>query len=211
METLDRIDLFKRPVPSFNIRGRTAISSLSGGIMSVIIFCLMLFYGSIKFVHLLSRHNPTISTHKQAFAYDSTKVIDLNQDSVRFAFGIEGFLDEETKDDPNYIKYLVRYTGKKEGVAYESIVDYHVCTAEELEKVGSPSSESRLTLKKYRGDGSGSSKRHLYCIDWDNIETGETGVWGTEKDDNYQKMEIVLVPCNYVHNEFGDVNDTVHD
>ena len=107
--------------------------------MSVIIFSLMLFYASIKFVHLLSRHNPSISSHKQAYAYDSTKVVDFNEDSVRVAFGVEGFIDGETKDDPNYVKYLVRSWGKKDGVKYEHILNYHVCTAEELDLFGEPS------------------------------------------------------------------------
>lgn len=46
---------------------------------------------------------------------------------MRVAFGVEGFLDGETKDSPDYVKYLVRLTGKKDGVTYEHILDYHIC------------------------------------------------------------------------------------
>ena len=43
------------------------------------------------------------------------------------------------------------------------------------------------------------------------METGEFSVWGVDNDENYQRWEFVLLPCNYVHKEFGDVGDTVHD
>ena len=146
--------------------------------MSVILKAVMLFYASIKFVHLASKHNPTVSSHTQAYAYDSTKEVDFKEDAVRVAFGVEGYIDGETKDDPNFVKYMVRMRGKREGVAYETILDYHVCTPEELDMFGTPSKESIRPLKKYKGDASGSSKQHLFCLDWDNIETGEVGVWG---------------------------------
>ena len=61
MNTLDSFDLFQVDLPSFKVQGRNAISSLPGGIMSLIICFLMLFYASIKLVHLLSRYNPQVS------------------------------------------------------------------------------------------------------------------------------------------------------
>ena len=126
---------------------------------------------------------------------------------MRLAFGVEGYLDKETKNDPSYIKYLVRTWGKKDGLAYESILDYHVCTAEELDMFGEPAGDSVLPLEKYKGSG----KQFLFCLDWDNIEIGDIAVWGVSNDDNYQRWEFVLLPCNYVHKEFGDGNDTVHE
>ena len=107
--------------------------------MSVIIFALIMFYGSIKLVHLLSRHGPSISFHKEPDYFNSDKIVDFHEDKLRVAFGVEGFLDGETKDDPSFVKYMVRNYGKKDGVAYESILDYHVCSADELDKFGTPS------------------------------------------------------------------------
>lgn len=56
--TLDSFNLFRLSVPSFYVDGRTSVSSLSGGIMTMALLALMLLYASIKFVHLMSRHNP---------------------------------------------------------------------------------------------------------------------------------------------------------
>ena len=114
--------------------------------MSVLIFSLMLFYGSIKFVHMISRANPALSQYKALNALDSDKVVDLNAENKRFAFGVEGYLDGETKYDPRFVKYLVRTVGQKDGVGYDKLLDYHVCTAEELDSYGKPSSTAAFPL-----------------------------------------------------------------
>ena len=90
MRTLDAIDLFQRGIPSFNIKGRNFVSSLPGGIFSLIIFSTMIFYASVKFVHLVSRHNPTVSSYKNEFFFDASEEVDLYESSVHFAFGVEG-------------------------------------------------------------------------------------------------------------------------
>ena len=76
-KTLDALDLFKLGLPTFNIRGRQAVSSVAGGIMTICILTVMMLYASIKFGHLVSRHNPNISSHKQQYYYDSSEVVDL--------------------------------------------------------------------------------------------------------------------------------------
>ena len=60
---LDHIDLFKQQVPSFNIRGRHSISSWPGGLMSFFIFFVIMIYGALKFVMLMSKGNPNVSTY----------------------------------------------------------------------------------------------------------------------------------------------------
>ena len=42
-----------------------------------------------------------------------------------------------------------------------------------------------------------------------NSDSGEISVWGVELDDNYQRLEIDVVPCNYLHAEFGITDDRV--
>ena len=185
--TLDNLDLFKSSLPVFNLRGHEAVSSLSGGTMTVWILMVMILYASIKFAHLLSRHNPNISSHKQQYYFDSSQVLDLKQEDLRFAFSVEGFLDGKVKDDPTYVKYLVRLFGKKDGEFYETILDYHVCSAEELDLFAEPSRDtasenSRASpLMKYIDN----EDKHLFCLDWDHLEDGLISVWGVENDDNY--------------------------
>ena len=40
-------------------------------------------------------------------------------------------------------------------------------------------------------------ERGLYCIDWDDDEPLE--LIGEYNDDNYKQIEILFVPCNYLH------------
>ena len=116
--------------------GRTAISSLSGGIFSLAILMLMLFYASIKVVHLISHHNPSISQYRDPYFYGPGKKVDLKAENIRVAFVVEGFIDGETKDDPKFVKYITRNYGKKDGVPYEYMHEYHICSKEELEDFG---------------------------------------------------------------------------
>ena len=52
------------------------------------------------------------------------------------------------------------------------------------------------------------SRQGLFCLDWDKI--GDIlEIWSVETDDNYQRFEAVIVPCNYIHNEFSDIGDSI--
>ena len=47
----------------------------------------------------------------------------------------------------------------------------------------------------------------MYCFDKDaNLQT-----WGNENNENYQRVEIQVTPCNYVHYYFGnETEDDIH-
>lgn len=49
-------------------------------------------------------------------------------------------------------------------------------------------------------------KRGMYCLDLDE----EISLFGNERNDNYASLEIVLVPCNYVHSHLGYEGDSIH-
>ena len=53
-----------------------------------------------------------------------------------------------------------------------------------------------------------SEARGLFCPDWQQLDD-ELAIWSIEDDDNYQRLELVLLPCNYVHAEFGPTDDYV--
>ena len=53
-------------------------------------------------------------------------------------------------------------------------------------------------------------KRGLYCMDWEVLDN-ELAIWSVTDDDNYQRWEHVLLPCNYIHNLHGDIGDTISD
>ena len=48
--------------------------------------------------------------------------------------------------------------------------------------------------------------RHLYCIDW----TEDLYILGNEQAPDYQRIEFIVTPCNYIHQTFG-YEDTVNE
>ena len=87
---LDRFDLFQVSLPSFNLAGKTGVSSLYGGFMTLALMFTLMLYALVKLVHLTSRHNPNISTFLNEDYYDTTHEVNLDDAGLRFAFGIEG-------------------------------------------------------------------------------------------------------------------------
>ena len=130
--------------------------------------------------------------------------MNFKKNNLRFAFGIEGYLDSELKNDPKYVKTVVRMWGKKDGVEYEKFIPYHICTEDDYAQFSPPAPEAVGLLNSMKSK----EKRGLYCIDWE-AQGEELEVWSVEDDANYQRWEYVLHPCNYVHAEFGDVGDSV--
>ena len=51
----------------------------------------------------------------------------------------------------------------------------------------------------------------MYCIDWEGEDVEPIEIYGNEKNDEYQRVELVLVPCNYLHTHLGNVGDTIAD
>ena len=52
-------------------------------------------------------------------------------------------------------------------------------------------------------------ERGMLCIDW-NDDQYPIKIKGDESFDNYQRIEAALVPCNYVHTQFGYNDDSIH-
>ena len=70
-----------------------------------------------------------------------------------------------------------------------------------------PDTDSAALLEKYRTD----PDKYLYCIDWKKVGDKIT-IWGSQANqENYQRLEFVLVPCNYVHSYYGYEGDFIAD
>ena len=96
-------------------------------------------------------------------ALDASNAFNFHDNDFNFAFAVEGFLDSETKEDSRYVKWLARLLWKHNGVAGETIVPYHYCTAEDLQKFAPPIEDSAGLFQIYMT----SETRHLYCLDLD--------------------------------------------
>ena len=95
--------------------------------------------------------------------FGSENVLNLSDKGQRFAFGVEGFLDKELKEDPRYVKGFARMYGYKNGKEYEKMISYHKCTAKDFDEFAPPAPESEDLLQTYITD----PNRNIYCLDWD--------------------------------------------
>ena len=57
---------------------------------------------------------------------------------MRFAWTFEGYSDKELKNDPRYVKQLIRMSGRKDGKSKETILPYHMCTEEDFKHFAPP-------------------------------------------------------------------------
>ena len=46
----------------------------------------------------------------------------------------------------------------------------------------------------------------MFCLDW----SDDILLYGNEKNEEYQRIELVLTPCNYLHTHLGFEGDTIH-
>ena len=54
-------------------------------------------------------------------------------------------------------------------------------------------------LKEIRED----PERGFFCLDWSN-DVEPFIIYGSEMEDNYQRIEAILTPCNSIKTELGD-------
>ena len=48
----ERLDIFGKPLPSFNIKGRDSVNTMIGGLCTVMLYAIVLLYGITKLIHL---------------------------------------------------------------------------------------------------------------------------------------------------------------
>ena len=135
---LEKIDIFGRPLPTFNLNSDTEVNTVTGGLVTFAIIIMVLCYGSLKFYHLISKHNANVTSVLETDVFDFNEITNLSEAGFRLAFSVRGFNSLELKDDPRYVKYLVRMYGKKEGRFFERIIPYHKCEESDWDKFPPP-------------------------------------------------------------------------
>ena len=88
-EVFRRLDIFGLELPTFNLKGRDKVQTRIGGVVSILIGLLVLMYASLKFSHLVDRHNPVINSFYKENYYESGEGIDLAERNVKIAFTVE--------------------------------------------------------------------------------------------------------------------------
>ena len=73
--------------------------------------------------------------------------INLRDKGKNFAFGIEGFQDKELKDDPRYVKMLIRLLKVTDGVRSETIIPHRKCLTEDWDSFADPTPDSKTLFQ----------------------------------------------------------------
>ena len=68
--SLTRVDLFGRTMPSFSLRGEDTIKTSAGGFMTLILFSIIIIFSYDKSLKVLQRTNPVVNKITQADAID---------------------------------------------------------------------------------------------------------------------------------------------
>ena len=109
----------------------------------------------------------------------------------------------EARDDPRFVKWIVRIFGKDESTPYEHVLSSHKCTAEDYKQFYPIANRSKGKLKKILDN----PKRGFMCADLPK----KMPIWGETSSGQHQRIEMLYVPCNYVHQYMGYKDDFIRD
>jgi hypothetical protein len=165
-------------------------------VVTALILLLTLSYSTLKAIHLAKRSNPLINESKNPSFFDISETLNLYDINFRLAFSFRNYNTKELIDDPKYVKWIVRKRGIRNGDKFEELLPYHKCTDADFDKFYPVSQNSKDELKVTRTD----PKKGLFCLDeW----TDDLFVGGDEAGKDYQIVEMIMAPCNYVNREFN--------
>ena len=190
------LDKFSDSVPSFNFRGDQSIKTGLGAFCSILISIIVFYYALLKFIQLEERQNPTIGTFSVDDKYDSENPIILKDVKFKAAFNLIGRDPENgknvSKDDPNFVKMIVSFTGHDEdGKKYEQIIPHHECTEEEYVEFYPIVSGKQSFLDNLKEKGG------FKCIDWEH-EVPYSVYGDTFARGSWRSLNVRLAPCNYI-------------
>ena len=83
------LDNYGKEVPAFNVGGETRVSTVCGGIISVLVMTLTLTYSIVKLTQLINKQNPTINQVTIPNHYAPIDRQNLNDINFRMAFTVE--------------------------------------------------------------------------------------------------------------------------
>ena len=93
-------------------------------------------------------------------------MFNLSEMGFIFAFTIENYIDRRARDDPAYVKYIVRLYTETDGVKSERLLSYHKCNDNDWKKFAPAKKSSKSKFEQIRDD----PDRGFKCIDWPDDE-----------------------------------------
>ena len=122
------MDVFGAPIPSFNIKGESYIGTITGGLCSILFGVIAVLFASLKLQIMLSRSD-TVTTITKRNGFNSFEDrIQLSDGEFAMALGIQSHSgDGAFKDDPRFVKWILRYTIEIEHVKTQKYYPLHRC------------------------------------------------------------------------------------
>ena len=74
MRFLQGADIFGTQLPAFNLKGKSEVRTAFGGTVSVIIIYITFMFALLKFVQLMTKHNPLVNMYEIADAFTTDDV-----------------------------------------------------------------------------------------------------------------------------------------
>ena len=147
------------------------LTTTSGAILTIIMWSLIVMYGSVQ-LHSLSQFGATdITTSFVEFFYDQDtlfpqEIDDLVFPSFQIAFGLAAFdEDPEPIDDPRYGRVLARTDGWGYEGERNKELSVHRCSEEELGLTEDKSNSRFYPLQKNFVSQLQWNSRKMFCID----------------------------------------------
>ena len=87
-----------------------------GSFITLVVTTTIVMYALLKYLHLLTRHNPDVSYYYNWNEHENGEVVNLNDINFKIAVTIEDYNSPKTlKNDPRYVKWMFRLHGKRNG------------------------------------------------------------------------------------------------
>ena len=99
---------------------------------------------------------------------------------------------------------MIRIYGKQNGINFQRVLSYHKCTDEEYEEFQPIKQTAAGLLKEIREN----PERGMYCIEWNDDDPIK--LYGTGHEDDFARIDVIFVPCNYLHTMLDYKGDTIH-
>ena len=126
-EVFRGLDIFSENLPTFILKGKEKVQTRVGGVATILIGLVILMYAGLTFSHLITRHKPEMFTYYKDNVYSlNSEKINLSARNFKIALTVEDYFPPKAmKNDLRYVKWIFRIVGKRDGVWYENILDYH--------------------------------------------------------------------------------------
>ena len=145
------IDMYKMPLPSFNIKGETHVSTHCGGCFTLMIIFVIFMFASLKLQHLLSKHNPVVNAFVDRDVFDENDVWHAGDDQdFMMAFAVIDLLNEQDiVDDPKFVKWYAEHVSRNGDEYVYTEVPMHKCTDEDMARFHKPNRKSEALVAKF--------------------------------------------------------------